>query len=44
MLHDDRELLPRLREAALRSAPQYTWRASGVRLLDVYRGLLESRV
>lgn len=40
MLHDDADLLERLREGALRSAPQYTWQASGARLLDVYRGLL----
>ena len=43
MLHDDPDLLRRLRESALESAPQYTWQASGVRLLDAYRCLLESR-
>jgi glycosyltransferase involved in cell wall biosynthesis len=36
-LHRDRELLARLREAGLRGAPDLTWKAAGVRLLDAYR-------
>lgn len=43
MLHEDRDLLARLREGALRTAPEYTWTASGARLLEVYRDLIESR-
>ncbi len=36
MLHDDRTLLARLRAGALRSAPEVTWDAAGVRLLAAY--------
>jgi len=37
MLHEDRALLERLRAASLRTAPEITWTAAGVKLLDVYR-------
>jgi len=37
MLHEDRALLERLRTESLRTAPEITWSAAGVRLLDVYR-------
>jgi glycosyltransferase involved in cell wall biosynthesis len=37
MLHEDRELLGRLREAGLRDAPSLTWTAAAVRLLEAYR-------
>jgi len=36
MLHEDRELLDKLRAGALRTAPQVTWSAAGVRLLEAY--------
>jgi glycosyltransferase involved in cell wall biosynthesis len=36
MLHEDRDLLQRLRAACLRCAPQHTWRAAGIALLQVY--------
>jgi hypothetical protein len=37
MLHEDRELLSRLRTAGLNMSPEITWTAAGARLLDVYR-------
>ncbi len=37
MLHEDRALLERLRAASLKAAPEVTWTAAGVMLLDVYR-------
>jgi glycosyltransferase involved in cell wall biosynthesis len=37
MLHEDRELLKRLRIASLSTAPEITWTAAGRRLLDVYQ-------
>jgi len=37
MLHEDRALLERLRAESLRIAPEITWTAAGVKLLDVYR-------
>jgi glycosyltransferase involved in cell wall biosynthesis len=37
MLHEDRDLLERLRSASLQSAPDITWTAAGRKLLDVYR-------
>ncbi|MBB6142873.1 glycosyltransferase involved in cell wall biosynthesis [Silvibacterium bohemicum] len=37
MLHEDRALLHRLREASVRTIPEITWTAAGVRLLQVYR-------
>jgi glycosyltransferase involved in cell wall biosynthesis len=40
MLHEDRALLQRLREAGLRFAPEATWSAAGVKLLDVYREVI----
>lgn len=36
MLHQDRALLERLRGAALRACPGFTWKAAGVMLLDAY--------
>jgi glycosyltransferase involved in cell wall biosynthesis len=42
-LHQDRGLLDRLREASLRTVHDITWTAAGVRLLDVYREILESK-
>ena len=37
MLHEDRALLERLRAESLKTTPDITWTAAGVRLLDVYR-------
>ena len=37
MLHEDRALLERLRAAGLKSIPEITWTAAGVKLLEVYR-------
>jgi glycosyltransferase involved in cell wall biosynthesis len=37
MLHEDRALLNRLRAASLKSIPEITWGAAGVKLLNVYR-------
>jgi glycosyltransferase involved in cell wall biosynthesis len=37
MLHEDRTLLERLRETSLSTVMEITWKAAGVRLLDVYR-------
>jgi glycosyltransferase involved in cell wall biosynthesis len=42
MLHEDRNLYNKLRENSLRTTSQMTWSYSGVRLLDVYRGILAS--
>jgi glycosyltransferase involved in cell wall biosynthesis len=42
MLHDDRDLLTRLRAGALASAPEFTWSSAGARLLDVYREVVGS--
>lgn len=41
MLHEDRNLLAKLRAACLGMAPEVTWTAAGVRLLQVYRDVLE---
>jgi len=35
-LNEDRGLLQRMRDASLRSAPDYTWTEAGLRLVDVY--------
>lgn len=37
MLHEDRQLLDRLRTAGLKIVPDITWTAAGAKLLDVYR-------
>ncbi len=42
-LHKDRDLLQRLREGALKTAPEVTWTAAGRRLLDVYREILTEK-
>jgi glycosyltransferase involved in cell wall biosynthesis len=43
LLHENPNLLERLRIGALRTAPEITWSAAGRRLLTVYRELLDSR-
>ena len=37
LLHEDRGLLERLRAECLRTSPEVTWTAAGVRLLEVYQ-------
>jgi hypothetical protein len=41
MLHEDRALLSRLRDACLAAAPDLTWTAAGTALVDAYRATLE---
>ena len=41
MLHDNRERLTELREAALACAPTHTWAAAGRQLLGVYDGVID---
>jgi glycosyltransferase involved in cell wall biosynthesis len=43
MLHEDRSLLQRLRAASLKAIPQITWDAAGVKLLDLYREIIEAK-
>jgi glycosyltransferase involved in cell wall biosynthesis len=43
MLHEDRALLERLRAASLRTVPEITWTAAGVKLLQVYREIIAAR-
>jgi glycosyltransferase involved in cell wall biosynthesis len=43
LLDRDRELLARLREGCLRTAPDVTWTAAGVRLLEAYRQVIAAR-
>ncbi len=40
MLHEDRTLLDRLGAASLEDISEITWRAAGVKLLEVYREIL----
>ncbi len=42
-LHADRLLLAKLRATCLRVAPKITWAAAGVRLLEVYREILDKK-
>jgi glycosyltransferase involved in cell wall biosynthesis len=44
MLDEDRVLLERLRMTSLRIIPKITWGAAGVRLLHVYRDVIDSKV
>ena len=37
MLHENRALMKRLRDAALQAAPGFTWEVAGVKLLEAYR-------
>ncbi len=43
MLHEDRALLERLRDASLRTTEGITWTAAGKILLDVYRETIEMK-
>ncbi|MDH5811894.1 MAG: glycosyltransferase family 4 protein [Candidatus Verstraetearchaeota archaeon] len=40
MLHDDRSLLKRLREASLSTSSELTWTAAGIKLLQLYEGVI----
>ncbi|HEV2397919.1 MAG TPA: glycosyltransferase family 4 protein [Candidatus Sulfotelmatobacter sp.] len=42
MLHEDRQLLEKLRSAGLKAAPGVTWTAAGRILLDVYRETIDA--
>jgi len=42
LLHEDRELLERMRNACLKAAPELTWAAAGRNLLEVYRDVVNS--
>jgi glycosyltransferase involved in cell wall biosynthesis len=41
-LHRDRQLLARLRDEALRTAPEYTWTKVGARLVEVYEEVVDN--
>lgn len=41
-MYEDRALLARLRSASLAIVPEVTWEAVGVKLLDVYRDVVEA--
>lgn len=43
MLHEDRNLLNRLRESALENIPDITWIAAGEKLLQAYREIISSK-
>jgi len=43
MLHEDRALLERLREASLSTVSEITWKAAGVKLLQVYQKIIETK-
>jgi glycosyltransferase involved in cell wall biosynthesis len=42
-LHQDRALLERMRESAIRRIPEITWTAAGVKLLEVYRATIAAK-
>jgi glycosyltransferase involved in cell wall biosynthesis len=43
LLHEDRALLRGLREAAIRTVPEITWTAAGVKLLEAYRQVIAAK-
>jgi len=43
LLHGDRALLRKLRAASLRGVPEITWKAAGVKLLEVYRATIAAK-
>jgi glycosyltransferase involved in cell wall biosynthesis len=43
LLHEDRALLEKLRNASLASVHEITWTAAGVRLLDVYKNVIDDK-
>jgi glycosyltransferase involved in cell wall biosynthesis len=42
-LHEDRQLLERLRDGCVRTAPAYTWSKAGARLVEVYEDVVASK-
>jgi glycosyltransferase involved in cell wall biosynthesis len=40
LLHENRALLQKLRTASIRTVPEITWQAAGVRLLEAYRQVI----
>jgi len=44
LLHEDRDLLKKMRAASLATAGEITWEAAGVRLLQVYQEAIGDRV
>lgn len=42
-LSNDRDLLAQMKQSCLQKAPAFTWRAAGVRLLEVYREVLRRK-
>jgi hypothetical protein len=43
LLHQDRALLEKLRTASIRTVPEITWTAAGVKLLEAYRKVIASK-
>jgi glycosyltransferase involved in cell wall biosynthesis len=43
LLHQDRGLLEKLRAASIRTVPEITWTAAGVKLLEVYRNVVAAQ-
>jgi glycosyltransferase involved in cell wall biosynthesis len=43
VLHEDRALLERLREASLATVHEITWSAAGLKLLEAYRAVLDRK-
>lgn len=43
LLHQNRNLLARLRAESIRQAPQHTWTAAGRRLLEVYKEAIDRK-
>jgi glycosyltransferase involved in cell wall biosynthesis len=43
LLHEDRVLLQKLREASIRAVPEITWTAAGVKLLEAYRQVISAK-
>lgn len=43
LLHEDRELLKKLRDASLNFVPEITWTAAGVKLIEAYRKVISNK-
>ena len=43
LLHQDRDLLARLRSASIKAVPEITWTAAGVKLLEAYHRVLTAK-
>jgi len=44
LLHEDRTLLGKLREATLRTVPEATWEAAGMKLFQIYRETITAKM